>query len=81
MSTEKMKHTEELIGMLELAASILEAPTNRFGKPEFYVPEAQAVRERVRELAVSLKIEGGSKSVPDQAAKVIRAFLAKVATE
>jgi len=60
---------------LEAIAPLLEVPTNRFGKPEYY--GAQEAREALRLLAIHYGV-APSDTIAHQAAKVARAALAKV---
>jgi hypothetical protein len=54
------------------AATLLAAPTNRFGKPEYFGnEELRAARERIRELSVKHCLTPSS-TVAEQASKVIR---------
>ena len=66
----------QLIETLRTLAGILSAPTNKFGKPEFYTEEAHQARETLRLMAVKLGIDG-SKTVLEQASKVAKAVIAE----
>jgi hypothetical protein len=59
---------------LEVAASIFEAPANRFGKLEFYEDAARAARERLLAMAQHYHVSASS-TIPEQAGKVMRAVL------
>jgi hypothetical protein len=68
-----MKATVKTV--LAATATLLESPTNRFGKLEFYSAEAMAAREQIRLWAIEYGV-APSQSVLEQAAKVARAVLA-----
>lgn len=61
--------------LLRIVAILMAAPTNRFGKPEFYSEEEMAAREKIRELAVHFRV-GACDTVLHQAARVLQAALA-----
>ncbi len=69
-----------IASLLETIAALLEAPTNRFGKPEFYSAEAIAAREEIRLLAVQFNVTDAD-TVLHQAARVARAALARIDTQ
>lgn len=67
-----MAAAPEMLAVLNVLAAVLSAPTNRFGKPEYYTDEARKAREELRLLAQSLGVER-SDTVLHQAAQVARA--------
>lgn len=66
-------HIDELNALLDVLATVLAAPTNRFGCPEFLADEPRAARETIRIWAVEYGVTG-QHSVLHQAAAVVRAF-------
>jgi hypothetical protein len=62
--------------VLSLIATMLESPTNRFGKYEFYTEESQQAREQIRLLAVKYKVTDAS-TILEQAARVARVVLSQ----
>jgi hypothetical protein len=71
------RQPDECRRVLAMVAVLLDAPTNRMGKPEYYQADTVQAREEVRLLAVKYNV-GPSDTVAHQAAKVVRAALAKV---
>ena len=71
------RQPDECRRVLALVAVLLDAPTNRMGKPEYYQADTARAREEIRLLAVKYNV-GPSDTVAHQAAKVARAALAKV---
>lgn len=64
----------QLLEVLGVIASLLEAPANRFGKLEFYTEEASTARRRLLEMAQAYEITP-SHTILEQAAKVARAAI------
>jgi hypothetical protein len=60
--------------LLKIVAILMAAPTNRFGKPEFYSAEEMAAREKIRELAVHFGVTDAD-TVLHQAARVLGAVM------
>lgn len=65
----------DLMAAIRAVAPILEAPVNRFGKPEYY--DCREAVEATRQLAIKYNV-GPSDTIAHQAGKVLRAALAKV---
>lgn len=70
------RQPDECRRVLKLIAILLDAPTNRMGKPEYHQADTVKAREEIRLLAVKYKV-GPSDTIAHQAAKVARAALAK----
>lgn len=66
----------EMAELLSIVRVLVSAPTNRFGKPEFYSAEEVAAREQLRLLAVKYDV-AAAETVLHQAGQVIGAALAK----
>jgi hypothetical protein len=75
MSKRKtMSEGPDPLTVLTVIAAVLSAPTNRFGKPEYYTEDARQARDELRLLAQQLGVTR-SETVLHQAAQVARAVI------